>query len=201
GRGHGQAAMLRVVNSAPDARRTSCGLRLLGSIAALMLVALAVGACAPARESAVAASATGTRWFGDTSPPKGDVLRFNLGAEPETYDPSLATGQPDGRVARILFEGLTREDPQTLEPLPGQAYRWDIGDQGRVYTFHLRPGIVWSDGHPVTAQDFRWTWLRVLRPETASRYASFLYPVLNAEAFNKGDLKDETQVGIAAPDD
>lgn len=167
----------------------------------LLIAVLALGACAPARHGAVGASAEGARWFGDTSPPAGNVLRFNLGAEPETYDPSLAVGQPDGRVARILFEGLTREDPQTLEPLPAQAYRWDLSNEGRTYTFHLRPGIQWSDGQPVTAQDFRWSWLRVLRPETASRYASFLYPVINAEAFNKGELKDEDQVGLEAPDD
>jgi ABC-type oligopeptide transport system substrate-binding subunit len=168
---------------------------------AALAAALALGACSPTRHGAVEASAKGVRWFGDTSPPPGNVLRFTLGAEPETYDPGLAVGQPDGRVARILFEGLTREDPQTLAPLPGQAYRWDLGDRGRTYTFHLRPGIRWSDGHPVTAGDFRWSWLRVLRPETASRYASFLFPVVNAEAFNKGQLKDEARVGLEAPDE
>jgi ABC-type oligopeptide transport system substrate-binding subunit len=165
------------------------------------LATLGAGGCAPAREGTVAASAGGVRWFGDTSPPPGDVLRFTLGAEPETYDPSIAVGQLDGRVARLLFEGLTREDPQTLEPLPGQAYRWDMSPDGRTCTFHLRPGIHWSDGHPVTAGDFRWSWLRVLRPETAARYASMLYPVLNAEAYNKGHLHDENQVGLEAPDD
>ncbi len=160
-----------------------------------------LGSCAPAKQAAVGASATGPRWFGDTSPPTDNTLRFNLGAEPETYDPNIAVGQPDGRVARILFEGLTREDPRTLEPLPGQAYRWELSPDGRTYTFHLRPGIQWSDGHPVTAQDFRWSWLRLLKPETAARYASFIYPVVNAEAYNKGEIKDEDQVGLEAPDD
>jgi len=173
----------------------------LRPLAAALLVALALGACAPGEDGVVRTSASGPRWFGATSLPPGDVFRFSLGAEPETYDPGLAVGQPDGRVARILFEGLTREDPQTLEPLPGQAYRWELSDQGRTYTFHLRPGIQWSDGRPVTAGDFRWSWLRVLRPETASRYASFLSPVVNAEAFNKGDVKDDRQVGLEAPDD
>jgi ABC-type oligopeptide transport system substrate-binding subunit len=166
-----------------------------------MALMLAAGSCAPAREAPVGAAATGPRWFGDTSPPEDNVFRFNLGAEPETYDPTLAVGQPDGRVARLLFEGLTREDPQTLNPLPGQAYRWEISPDGRTYTFHLRPGIRWSDGHPVTAQDFRWSWLRLLKPETAARYAGFLYAVVNAEAYNKGRIQDERQVGLEAPDD
>ncbi len=167
----------------------------------LLVAVLALGACAPARHAAVGASAEGARWFGDTSPPAGNVLSFNLGAEPETYDPNLAVGQPDGRVARMLFEGLTREDPQTLEPTPGQAYRWDISPDARTYTFHLRPGSRWTDGRPVTSHDFRWSWLRVLKPETASRYASFLYPVVNAEAFNKGKISDQGLVGLETPDD
>ncbi|MGH7732094.1 MAG: ABC transporter substrate-binding protein, partial [Candidatus Eiseniibacteriota bacterium] len=123
------------------------------------LAPLALAGCAPAREAptTVGAGAGAPRWFGDTSPPAGNVFRFNLGAEPETYDPSLAVGQPDGRVARMLFEGLTREHPETLEPLPGQAYRWDISPDGKTYTFHLRPGLRWSDGRPVTSHDFRWT--------------------------------------------
>ena len=166
-----------------------------------VIAALLLGACAPAREAPPDAGATAVRWFGDTSPPVGNVFRFNLGAEPETYDPGLAVGQPDGRVARLLFEGLTREHPQTLEPQPGQAYRWTLSPDGTTYTFHLRPGIQWSDGRPVTAHDFRWSWLRVLKPETASRYAGFLFAVVNAEAYNKGELKDPDQVGLEAPDD
>ncbi len=169
--------------------------------AAAFLGALAL-ACAPSPHGAAVGVAAGPRkYFGDTTPPARDVLRFNLGAEPEYFDPGLAVGQPDGRVCRILFEGVTREDPQTLEPLPGQAYRWDVSADGRTYTFHLRPGIVWSDGRAITAEDFRWSWIRVLRPETASRYANLLAPIANAEAFNKGELKDERQVGIAARDD
>jgi ABC-type oligopeptide transport system substrate-binding subunit len=173
----------------------------LRSQAILLAAVAALAACAPATRPSAPASASGPRWFGSTALPPANTLRFDLGAEPETIDPGLATGQPDGRVARMIFEGLTREDPQTLAPLPGQAYRWDVSGDGRTYTFHLRPGLRWSDGHPVTAEDFRWSWIRVLRPETASRYASFLFPVAKAEAFNKGDVKDEREVGLAAPDE
>ena len=165
-------------------------------LSALTLVALS---CAPAPTPDFAAGRA--RYFGSTTPPADGVFRFHLAAEPETIDPALATGQPDGRVCRALFEGLTREDPQTLEPRPGQAWRWQVSGDGRTYTFHLRPGIRWSDGEPVRAEDFRWSWLRVLRPETASRNSGLLSPIENADAFTKGEVDDERRVGIEAPDD
>ena len=140
-------------------------------------------------------------YFGDVTPPAGQVFTFNNGAEPELLDPGLMSGQPDGRIARMLFEGLTASDPKSLEPLPGQAYRWDVSPDGCCYTFHLRPGLVWGDGHPLAARDFLWSWRRVLAPATGSRYANLLYLVRNGEAYNKGTLLDSTQVGLAAPDD
>jgi ABC-type oligopeptide transport system substrate-binding subunit len=169
------------------------------AFALLAAGAVATLACMPA--SAPRRAALHAPYFGVTEPPRADVLRFNLGAEPETIDPGLAVGQPDGRVARLVFEGLTREDPRTLEPLPGQAYRWDIDEGGTRYTFHLRPGLTWSDGRPLVAEDFRWSWVRVLRPETASRYSGLFAPILNAEIFSKGGLTDPNLVGIFAPDD
>jgi ABC-type oligopeptide transport system substrate-binding subunit len=147
------------------------------------------------------AASSEARYFGSVTPPAKDVLRFNLGVEPEIYDPGLAAGQSDGRVARILFEGLTREDPRTLEPLPAQAYRWEKTPDGLTYTFHLRPGIQWSDGSPVTADDFRWSWLRVLEPNNAARYSGLLAPIANAGAYNRGEIHDASAVGITAPDD
>ncbi|HTR97511.1 MAG TPA: peptide ABC transporter substrate-binding protein, partial [Candidatus Acidoferrales bacterium] len=87
------------------------------------------------------------------------------------------------------------------EPRPAQAYRWDVCANGLRYTFHLRPGLIWSDGEPVTAGDFVYAWRRVLSPVTASRAAGTLYPLANAEAFNRGVLHDSTQVGVRASDD
>ena len=164
------------------------------------LVSFAFYGCTPAGDTRVTVSAT-SRYFGDTSPPTGQVFTFNNAAEPETIDPGKMSGQPDGRVARILFEGLAIPDPRTLEPLPGQAYRWEVSDDGRTYTFHLRSGLVWSDGTPITARDFEWSWLRVLDPATASRYASLMYVIDNGEAFNRGEITDRSQVGLRAADD
>ncbi len=141
------------------------------------------------------------RFFGSVSPPRANVLRFNNDTEPETLDPGVLSGQPDGRAALLIFEGLTSPDPQTLEPRPAQAYRWEIAPDGLTYTFHLRPGLAWSDGEPVTAGDFVYAWRRALSPATLSRSAGMLYPIANAEAFNKGGIADSTRVGVRAGDD
>jgi len=163
-------------------------------LAALLPLALSCAPQPPATDGAA-------RWFGSTTLPPPGEFRFDLAAEPETIDPGLASGQPDGRVCRALFEGLTREDPQTLAPMPGQAYRWELTPDGKTYTFHLRPGLVWSDGRSLVAEDFRWAWLRVLEPKTAARNSGLMVPIENAEAFSKGDITDPAQVGITAPDD
>jgi ABC-type oligopeptide transport system substrate-binding subunit len=128
-------------------------------------------------------------------------LRFINGNEPETIDPALVSGQPDGRIARCLFEGLATSDPRTLEPRPGQAARWETSADGLTWTFHLRPGLTWSDGVPLTSRDFAWSWLRALRPATAARNAGLLYAIAGAEDFGRGDARAPSRVGLATPDD
>ncbi len=132
------------------------------------------------------------------STPRADLVFLN-GAEPETLDPALITGQPEGRIANALFEGLVAFNAQG-RPEPGVAERWDISEDGRVYTFHLRADARWSNGDPVTAHDFVASWQRTLSPETGSDYASQLHYLVNAKAFNEGKLKDFAQVGVKALD-
>jgi oligopeptide transport system substrate-binding protein len=131
--------------------------------------------------------------------PRADLVFLN-GAEPETLDPALITGQPEGRVANALFEGLLTFD-QHGKPRPGMAESWEISPDGRVYTFTLRDGLAWSDGAPLTARDFVASWRRTLAPGTASEYAYQLHYVKNAKAFNEGKIPDFAQVGVSAPDD
>jgi ABC-type oligopeptide transport system substrate-binding subunit len=164
-----------------------------------VLLVIALPACTHSGD--VSQPASSTKYFGDVSPPSGQVFTFNNAAEPETIDPGKMSGQPDGRVARTIFEGLTTPHPQTLEPLPGQAYRWEVSPDGLTYTFHLRPGLQWTDGVPITARDFEWSWLRVLDPATAARYATLMYVLENGEAFNKSEITDRTRVGVRAVDD
>jgi len=121
--------------------------------------------------------------------PPADLV-WTAGTEVATIDPGNMTALNDGRVAGALFEGLTVLDPATLQARPGVAERWQVSDDGRTYTFFLRPEARWSDGQPVTAEDFAYTWRRVLSPETAAEYAYMLYPIRGAEAYYKAALQD-----------
>jgi oligopeptide transport system substrate-binding protein len=128
------------------------------------------------------------------------VFTFNNGAEPETLDPHLMTGVPEHRLASAIFEGLVTHHPETLEPKPGAADRWDISADGKTYTFHLRAGLQWSNGKPLTAQHFFDSWKRALTPATACQYGYMMYPIAGAEAFHKNTLKDFSKVGIRVID-
>ena len=129
------------------------------------------------------------------------VFTFNNGAEPETLDPHLATGVPEGRLLDALFEGLVTLHPETLEPVPGVAKSWSVSKDGRVYAFKLRRDSKWSNGTVVTAKDFFASWKRALTPATGSQYAYMYYAIQGAEAFNKGESKDFSTVGIEVVDD
>lgn len=131
---------------------------------------------------------------------KADFVIIN-GAEPESLDPAIISGQPDMRVITALFEGLTRYNAVTGEPEPGLASHWEISGDGRTYSFHLRPGLVWSNGDPITAHDVVWSWLRVLDPGTAADYVGVLFYIKNAEPFHLGRINDPDLVGIHALDD
>lgn len=122
---------------------------------------------------------------------RADFIIMN-GAEPESLDPAIITGQPDGRVVGALFEGLTRFNPVNAKPIPGLAESWDISDDGKTYIFHLRDKLVWSTGEPITADDVVYSWRRALDPLTASDYAGQLYYVKNGEAFNTGKTNSVT---------
>lgn len=135
----------------------------------------------------------------DSDDKRADLVILN-GAEPESIDPAVITGQLDGRICYALFEGLLHFD-RFGKPQPGIAQNWDLSSDGKVYTFHLRAKARWSNGDPVTATDFLQSWKRVLLPETASEYAYLLYHIKNAESFNEGTLKDFGKVGITAVDD
>jgi len=127
---------------------------------------------------------------------RAELIILN-GAEPETLDPALITGQPEGRVANALFEGLTAFDERG-QAVPGVAERWEISADGREYTFHLRETAQWSNGDAVTAQDFVNSWRRTLSPQTASEYAYQLHYLRGGRAFNEGTLTDFNQVGVRA---
>lgn len=127
------------------------------------------------------------------------TLRFNLSTEPPSLDWSITTDHASIRVLTNLMEGLTRFD-ENLKPVPGLAESWEVLDDGRRYIFHLRPNARWTDGKPVTAEDFVYSWRRLLDPNNAAEYAYFIYMVRNAEAINGGKMPPES-LGVRALDD
>jgi oligopeptide transport system substrate-binding protein len=128
------------------------------------------------------------------------VLHRGIGSEAGDLDPHLATSIAEMDIISALFEGLVAEDPVDLHAVPGVAERWEMSPDGLGYTFYLRAGARWSDGQPVTAQDFVSSWRRVLSPSLAAENAGLLYVLQGAEAFHKGASQDFTNVGASAPD-
>jgi oligopeptide transport system substrate-binding protein len=129
------------------------------------------------------------------------ILHVGNGAEVQSLDPHIAGGTVDQNVLSALFEGLVTLDEETFQPRPGAAERWEISSDGLVYTFHLRRGGRWSNGDPLTARDFLFSFRRVLSPALASEYKDVLFPIKNAAAYAGGRLADFAQVGCRAPDD
>ena len=127
-------------------------------------------------------------------------FRVNLGTEPPSLDWSLATDHVSFNVISNLMVGLTEFD-KDLKPAPVIAKSWDFQDGGKKIVFHLRDDVQWSDGKKVRAQDFEYSWKRLLNPKTASQYAYILFDVANAQEYNEGKVKEASSVGVQAPDD
>ncbi|MBL9216613.1 MAG: peptide ABC transporter substrate-binding protein [Opitutaceae bacterium] len=157
----------------------------------LASLALLASGCTKQDPAAGAASSA-------ASAPK--VLRLGNGTEPQELDPQTVAGVPEHRIISALLEGLVMEDPRDLHPIPGQAERWEISPDGLTYTFHLRPNLQWSDGEPLTADDFVQSYRRMLTPSLGSEYSYLLWFVKGAEEYNQGKLTDFRQVGFKAPD-
>ncbi len=139
--------------------------------------------------------------------PRADLVLVN-GAEPQSLDPAILSGQPDGRAASSLFEGLLQFHPETGEPVPAIAERYEKSTDGLVYAFFIRSNALWSTGEPITAHDFVWSWRRAAAPETAADYAGQLFYIKNAEAYCTGQTNPATgrrytgeDMGVRALDD
>ena len=135
----------------------------------------------------------------DAGSSEGKILRTNNNSEPGSLDPALATGTHDSWAMQHMFEGLMKYNEKG-EVVEGMAKEMKVSDDGLKYTFTLRDDAKWSNGDPLTAQDFEFAWKRVLDPETASEYSYQLYYLKNGEAYNNGEAKAE-DVGVKAVDD
>jgi oligopeptide transport system substrate-binding protein len=125
---------------------------------------------------------------------------YNRGnsADPESLDPHKTSTVYEAHILRDLFSGLVMQDAKA-DLIPGAAESWKISDDGTVYTFTLRKGATWSNGDPVTADDFVYSFRRLEDPATAAEYASMLYVVKNAQEINEGKAKLE-ELGVKAVD-
>lgn len=128
------------------------------------------------------------------------TLLVGNAAEPADLDPHLASVLNDQIVVNTLFEGLTVLDERSTRPLPAAAESWSASPDGLVWTFRLREGLQWSNGDPLTADDFVQSWRRILDPAFAAENAWYLFALRHAEAFNARKLTDPSAVGFRADD-
>ena len=127
------------------------------------------------------------------------VLRRANGSEPQSLDPHKSEGVPSANIQRDLYEGLISENAQG-DLVPAVAERWQQSKDGKTYTFYLRKSARWSNGEPVTAHDFVYSWQRIVTPATGSYYSQTLAPILNAEDIIQG-IKQPSALAVRAIDD
>ena len=136
---------------------------------------------------------------GGTAPVLADkTLTRGNGGEPKTLDPHFTDGRTESNIFRDLFEGLVVYRPYGKID-PGIAESWEISDDNLVYTFHLRPGAKWSNGDPITAEDFVYSFRRSIAPQPGKDTAFNMAVIRNAEAVMKGE-KPATELAVEALD-
>ncbi|WP_330665116.1 peptide ABC transporter substrate-binding protein [Tepidibacter sp.] len=155
-------------------------------LAFMMVLVLALGT--------LAGCGTDTEQSGEAK----KIVKYNIGADPKTLDPALNTGVQSSGILANCYEGLMRLD-ENNKAIPGIAESYKLSDDNTTYTFKLRDAQ-WSDGEPVKAQDFEYSWKRALDPKTAAEYAYQLYYIKNGNEFNanKASMDD---VAVKALDD
>lgn len=130
------------------------------------------------------------------------ILLLGNGAEPKALDPHIVSSVGDSNILRAMFEGLVVNHPSSdVIHEPGVAESWESNEDFSEWRFFLRKDAKWSNGDPVTAHDFVYSYNRILHPEMAAPYASMLYFLKNAEAFNKSEIDNFAEVGVKAIND
>ena len=148
-------------------------------IALILLAALAFST------SSCTIASSNEEFFGKTTPPARNIFRYVNGDEPESLDPVVGNGQPEARLYMALYEGLVEYNPKTLAPDPALAERWHINNDSSEFIFHLRQNARWSNGDPIDANDFVYSFRRALDKNTASRNAYLAYYLRYAQAYNQ----------------
>ncbi len=139
----------------------------------------------------------------ETPVERGDrdqILHLAAGGEPRDLDPTMGIGTAEGRIFMALFEGLISVSPDASRVVPAAAQSWDLSSDGRTYTFHLRAGMKWSNGDPLTSADFLYGFRRVLEPQLGAESVQYAFVIAGARAFVEGKTKDFATVGLRSPD-
>lgn len=129
-----------------------------------------------------------SKYYGKTVAPQENVLRYISGSEPQSLDPAVPTGQPEARVIMALFDGLVEYHPKTMEPIPAIAESWEASEDGTEYIFHLRKNATFTNGVPITAKDFDYSFKRALNPNLAAENAYLAYYIKYAKPYNAGAM-------------
>jgi oligopeptide transport system substrate-binding protein len=160
--------------------------------------ALAAAGCGGGNES------SGGSASGGTEVAANQTFTIAWGAEPPSLDPGLATDTTSSNVLLNIMDPIVRLDPKTNAAVPSLAESWDVSADGKTVTYHLRKDGKWTNGDPVTANDFVYSWKRTLSPELAADYAYQLYGIVGAIDYNSCTKNCDAladKVGVEAPDD
>lgn len=142
---------------------------------------------------------------GDTAggTPAKQVITVNWGTEPPSLDPGLASDTTSANILFNIMDPLVKLGAD-LEPIPAAAESWDVSADGKTVTFHLRNDLKWTNGDPVTAEDFEWSWKRTASPELAADYAYQFFGIVGASDYNsceKSCAALADKMGVNAVDD
>ncbi|MFX3634116.1 MAG: ABC transporter substrate-binding protein [Candidatus Pristimantibacillus sp.] len=162
-------------------------------ISTLLVLAIVAVGCTPKEETGNNGAANG----GGATDAK--VFRMNIHSEPSSLDPALMEDNVSGTLATGIYEGLTRKN-ENGESVEATAEKIEKSEDGKTYTFTIRKDAKWSNGDPVTANDFEFSWKRALDPATGSTYAYQFYYIVGAQDYNEGKVKNADGVGIKALD-
>ena len=179
-------------------RRNAVSLSIAALVAGLALLA---AGCGGGSGEGTGGSDTSTAAQGGDA--ANQVVTVNWGAEPPSLDPGLATDTTSANILLNIMDPLVKLD-DNLKPIPNLAESWDVSADGKTVTYHLRNDGKWTNGDPVTAHDFEWSWKRTISPDLAADYAYQFYGIVGAQEYNgcKANCPAlAAKVGVKATDD
>ena len=135
---------------------------------------------------------------------ENQIYHHGNGSEPQGLDPHIVTGVPEHHILISLCEGLTIPNPNPNDMngyMAGTAESWSVSDDGKEYVFNINKNAKWSNGESVTADDFVWSWKRILTASLGSQYPDMLYYLEGAYEYHNGLIDDFDQVGVKSIDE